>query len=139
MPVATVDLDDTLGGGRTAMMPTPQTKTYETTGVNPHVAGTAAPTPKANATVTVTVTAVGTAHITDKTETTRVDTALLAPTACWRMVTPLTRDDRRRPTWLKMTLEDSLRSSRLLQRSQRLLPRGSSRHHARHSQRSLTR
>lgn len=132
MPVATVDRGDTLGGGRTAMMPTRQMKTCETTDVSPHVAGTAAPTPKATATVTV----VETARITGETATTRVDTGLLAPTACWRMATPLTRDDRPRSTWPKMTPEDLLLSSRLLQRSPRLLPRESSRLRVRPSQRN---
>lgn len=121
MPVATVDRGDTLGGGRIAMMPTRQMKTCETTDVSPHVGGTAAPTPK----VTATVTAVGTARTTGETATTRVDTDLLAPTACWRMATPLTRDGRPRSTWAKMTPEDLLLSSRLPQRSPRLLPRES--------------
>lgn len=75
MPVAMVDRGGTLGGGRTAMMPTRQMKTCETTDVSPHVAGTAVPTPKATGTV------VGTARTTGETATTRVDTAL-APTAC---------------------------------------------------------
>lgn len=132
MPVATVDRGDTLGGGRTSMMPTRQMKTCETTDVSPHVAGTAAPTPRA----TVTGTAVGTARTTGETATIRVDTDFLAPTACWRMITPLTRDDRPRSTRPKMTPEDLLLSSQLLQRSPMLLPRESSRLRARPSQRS---
>ena len=131
MAATTVDRGDLLVGGRTAMTPGRLMKTCKTTDVSPHVARTAAPTPKA--TVTATGTAVGTARATE-TETTRVGTTL-APTARGRMATP-SRDDRRRPTWPKMTPGDLLLLIHLLQKSQRAPPKEFSSLHVRHSQRN---
>lgn len=125
--VATVDHG---GTGHTATMPTRQTKTCKTIGVSPHAADTAAQTPK------VTAIAVGTARTTGETETTRVDTVLLAPTAIWKMAMPLSRDDRHRLTWPKTTPEDLLLSIPLLQRSPRVPLKGSSSLRVRHSRRN---
>jgi hypothetical protein len=78
MPAATVERDVTPVGGRTAITPTRQMKTCETTGESLHVAGIASPTLRVTAITTATT--VGIARTRTETETTHVDTALLAPT-----------------------------------------------------------
>lgn len=77
------------------MMPTRRMTICAITDVSPLVANTAALTPKVIAIAIVAGSVPGIAGETE-TETTRVDTAHLAPTACWRMAVPLSPAGRRR-------------------------------------------